>query len=258
MKEKVFEWIQKQGYPLEMFVAQTLDKQNFTTLQSEYYYDEESENNREIDVVGIIRKEIAGRWVRINLIVECKVSKDKPWIVFSSSSGGLAPPARIAQRAGSMSGQYLLMKIAGEKKLQALSIFQIPNRSGYSLTQAFTTGNDVAYNACVSLSKATRGLFHDDQGRSDSKYIDIAFPLVVVDGYLFESFLNDEGNLEVLQIESGLLVWRNDLVGQPHTLIHIVAKTGLISLVEAFRRDFLNIFDYLAWNQELLTNNDEN
>jgi hypothetical protein len=59
---KVSEWIEGQGYPLEMTVAKTFEQNRFEVIQSEYYKDPESGDCREIDVVASVTKEIGMFW----------------------------------------------------------------------------------------------------------------------------------------------------------------------------------------------------
>jgi hypothetical protein len=49
-KEYVESWLQKQGYPLEMVVAQELRRAGFGVTESAYYEDQHSHQPREIDM----------------------------------------------------------------------------------------------------------------------------------------------------------------------------------------------------------------
>ena len=77
----VYEWLQKQGYPLEMEVASALSKKGLWVRRASYYKDSESDKSREIDVIAT-ETEILGM-AELHFVVECKASS-KPWILFSS------------------------------------------------------------------------------------------------------------------------------------------------------------------------------
>lgn len=250
INDRIFKWLDTQGYPLEMNVAEILQKLGFHVLQSEYYIDEESNQHREIDIVAHIQKEIAGKLVRISLVLECKVSKAKPWIIFTSNNSSLAPPARVAQRAGSKNGSIILRDLAQKLEIQKLNLFSLPERSGYGLTQAFTSGNDIAYNSCVSVSKATRALINKI---SNDRFVQISFPSLVIDGKLFETYLNESNEMCVSELSKGTLLWRNPIVGMPHTLINILTKDSLEEHFSSVRKDIIKIFEFLESNPSILT-----
>jgi hypothetical protein len=52
LKTKVEEWISKEGYPLEMQVAQIFQEAGYSVTQSDYYEDFETGKHREIDVTA--------------------------------------------------------------------------------------------------------------------------------------------------------------------------------------------------------------
>lgn len=251
---RITDWLNSQGYPLEMDVSEVLHKLNFHVLQSEYYIDDETSNHREIDIVADVHKEISDVFLRLSLIVECKVSKDKPWIIFTSRNSRLASPARVAQRAGSRIGNSILKNLAHKKEIQDLPLFQLPERPGYGLTQAFTSGNDVAYNSCISVSKATRAISKSFDEIKGSKYANICFPVIVIDGRLFESFLDENNEMKVSEINEGTLLWRNPIIGMPHTVIKVITKSNAEDYFTNIKTDFIQLFDFINSNPSVVTN----
>ena len=69
----LYEWLQKQGYPLEMEVASALRKKGLWVRQASYYKDPESDKSREIDVI-CTEAEVLGM-AALHFVVECKASK---------------------------------------------------------------------------------------------------------------------------------------------------------------------------------------
>jgi len=95
IEEKLHTWLEAQGYPLEMRVAKAFQIAGARVIQSEYYTDPSTEESREIDVVADWQTRIDNLLVRVSFVIECKSSKDKPWILFVSPNVRLAAPARV-------------------------------------------------------------------------------------------------------------------------------------------------------------------
>lgn len=106
----VLEWLDKQEYPLEMRVAREFQSHGFAVIQSEYYESGESKS-REIDVVAYKQRSFGSLLTRFTLVVECKSSKQKPWILFSLPTR-ISAPAMVAQRAATRVGRRFLMGAA--------------------------------------------------------------------------------------------------------------------------------------------------
>ena len=49
IEKRLREWIESQGYPLEMFVAVAFQSEGFRAIQSEYYADPETGVMREVE-----------------------------------------------------------------------------------------------------------------------------------------------------------------------------------------------------------------
>ena len=47
MEDKILDWLNTQGYPLEMRVARAFQRQNFHVRQPVYYDDPDEKNSRE-------------------------------------------------------------------------------------------------------------------------------------------------------------------------------------------------------------------
>lgn len=78
-------------------------------------------------------------------MLECKVSTEKPWVVFTADGIDLADPARITQRACSELGLTFLSNLRDDPQALSLPLFRLEDRPAYGLTQAFTTGNDTTF-----------------------------------------------------------------------------------------------------------------
>jgi hypothetical protein len=232
VEKKIREWLQSQGYPLEMKVARLFHSHGFRIVQSEFYKDAETGTQRETDVTARIDCECNGVYTRIQFVIECKSTPNKPWVLFTGGGAALAAPARVAQRAASKYGTKALMRLCQRRDIQDLPQFQMHKRSAYGLTQAFTTGNDITYAAATSVSKAVSAEIKkaDTYTAGGDPICLIVFPLIVIDAELVETHLDDGGELAVNRINSGTLAWRHRLVGEPHTIIRVLR----IAEVEAY------------------------
>ena len=244
---EVLKWLQGQGYPLEMLVAKSFRRAGFRVIQSEYYVDPDLKTEREIDLVAWRTKISSEFTARIDMSVECKASSDKPWVLFTSEDTRISRGASVAQRAASRLGHSLLRRFTDREEIRGLPLFDLPERPGYGLTQAFTSGQDVAFAAASSAAKAA--LHSAVQADSHTRVVpgpvvQVSFSGVVIDGRLFECFLDESENMRVEEVDSGVLLWRNPVVGEPHTIIHISTVRSLDALATAVNETASGLLDY--------------
>lgn len=239
---KINEWLDSQGYPLEMKVERILRKSGFKTYPSDYYVDPESSDSREIDVYAFKEIEVGGAVVRTSLCIECKSSKSKPWIMFACDKSGLRAPARVVQRAASQLGKKLLFKIKFDKPAQELRLMQVKPIPAYGLSQAFTSGLDAAYSACISVAKcaSAKAVVASE---AKTPIFEFIFPVVVIEGRLFRTYLDRDSNSILEEVPSSTLVWRNRIyTSSAHTIIKISTLDGLTDLIKEVNEavDYLN------------------
>lgn len=56
---------------------------------------------------------------------------------------------------------------------------------------------------------------------------EIAFAAVIVDGRLFEFYLDEHGAPAIGELSRSTLLWRNPVVGMPHTIVHVLTVEAL-------------------------------
>jgi hypothetical protein len=237
LETRVHNWLRSEGYPTEMRAAAILRAAGFAVRQGQHYTDPETGKSREIDVVCRLDDELGVGSFR--LIAECKLST-KPWIVFTSEwvlaeYNRFAAYALMSEQARSalvaikperepqthkailerMFSAYGLMK--GEGGLfDKLDWFAKGGRVGYSATVAFSDrGNEVPYTAALNVTKAS--LFAElTHNPGHLPPIMVTFPLLIVDGPLFECYLDDSGDTKLAQVSECELLFASR-VGQEHT-----------------------------------------
>lgn len=241
--ERVAEWLETQGYPLEMRVAREFRTERFRVIQSEYFSDPDTKTSREIDVVASIDAKQDSYLFRVTFVVECKMSREKPWVLFTGTSMGLADPARVAQRVGNTLGRRLLRTVAFDTTAQQIGLFDLRGRPAHGVTQAFTSGTDAAYAAVHSVAKATAALAAT-RGGSPVPVLLVFFPVVVIEGRLFEYFIDQNDDPAVNEIAQGTLLWRNPVVNEPHTIIDVVTLNELPAYVSRAHAACQVLFEY--------------
>jgi hypothetical protein len=231
LSARVKEWVEKQGYSLEMRVAKKFQENGFTVSQFEHFVDQESHSVRPVDVVASLAKDIQKSRIVVKLYIECKYSaKDKPWVIIVTSDkfDKFSFFSRVlkGQHPSNWSNIETLQGRVVAKIIQAidsnlgLDLFSIKN-PGYVVAESLTDQKDHAYEAIIQISKSVEAhdieteetykqtllMFDDlDQNSPPSDvglFFSIAIPVVVINGQLFESYLGDKNEVEVLEIQNG-------------------------------------------------------
>jgi hypothetical protein len=167
-------WLRGQGYPLEMVVAGTFKDAGFDVTQSEYYEELETHKFREIDVAARWMERVkaqidapGGLLICLSVLIECKASADKPWVLFASST---KPLADARARPSTETGNLL---IKGFRDLWDGTLLEHEIRwPAYGVTQAFTTGSDAAYTAChAAVKPATAEVTFPDSKLAALRYV---------------------------------------------------------------------------------------
>lgn len=107
LTSEVTKWFEKEGYPLEFRTAQVFQQNGFNTFQG-YYCHGQGQDLLEIDVLAHVDLRSGSadpRLFRISYVVECKWSRDKPWVIFTSRDCSPLESAGIAQTIGLQIGR---------------------------------------------------------------------------------------------------------------------------------------------------------
>lgn len=229
LPSRILTWLGSQGYPLEMEVARQFRAARALAIQSDYYTDpEDNITSREIDVWASWSRREGAHFARVSFVVECKRSGDKPWVAFTSTDQTMHAVASIVQRAANPAGRGFLHLISGFKESHQLPLLKAADRLAYGLTQAFTSGSDSSYQATLSAAKAAQAL--SVRFDTDPNVLHIVIPVVVIDGHLFECFLDASSAIQIQEAESVVLAWRRDIV-DVNTIIHVITKPAIAQFV---------------------------
>lgn len=229
-------WISKEGIPLEYFTASIFADNGFRVFQSDFVLD--SGSTREIDVLAYKDFNFNETLLRIHAVVECKWTKEKPWIVFTSPTARMAESAIIAQTIGSTVGASVLWHMAGEETLSTLKLFERKESNGFSGRQAFSNDTDLFYATVQSIiNKTLLSVKKYENSKDPFHHISIGFPIIVIDGILFESqFVNE--NVELREVKISRLHWRGSNVWKYHSIITIITKDYLSTFLPNLKEEF--------------------
>lgn len=249
LEHKVIAWLLKQGYPLEMRVADSFVRAGFNVVQSEHYNDPQSQTSREIDVSAYQQRDFDATFFRLEILIECKADKSKPWIVFTSERVGLADRARVVQRSATTLGYLWLREVSLRADVCGLSIFQLPTQTGYGVTAAFTEGYDVPYAALMGAATAARAeASSGDKApqHGQKPFFSVQFPVVAIEAPLFVCRLGKDGTPHIEKTDRAVIAWRNPAYGMPHSIIHVIHA----SAIETFVAEVSDDFKFLMMNTE--------
>ena len=238
---KILDWLDKHGYPLEMEVAAAFKKAGFTVALSEPYADFESQIQREIDVSALRWSDMNQKAsLQLSVMVECKRSPGYPWIVFvSQAQPDWFPPFQVLTSSGARIFLIDLLKQEGViKRLSPLYRFG-GGYLGHGIVQALKDDQSTAHHAISASVKAAvhRASSFDKaeiirtmtKGRTLSC---LALPAIVVDGPLFECFLDKDMNVFLQAVEASALLSKATPREASSPIVRVVTREGLVKLID--------------------------
>ncbi|MBK8401856.1 MAG: hypothetical protein IPL29_12610 [Propionivibrio sp.] len=213
LKAEVEKWMAKQGFTFEMHVAKSFQATCSVVDQSQYYSDPITEKLREIDVVARHLAQVGKAIVEFVYVVECKHSIDKPWVMFThKKSKTYDESLAMCTLPATQNGNVMLLEMAVKHVFEGNYLFEQPDRIGHGITCSLQGNNDIAFNAVHSVISASIGLNRKEDeysvatGLKGYNPIQVTLPIVVLNGLLFESYLDDNGELKLEEIERGVLL----------------------------------------------------
>jgi hypothetical protein len=198
--DKVREWLESQGFPLEMRVAAAFREVGFQVRQSSHYLDSETGKAREIDVLATDPDDFMLGIVEIHFVIECKATR-KPWVLLSSPDT-LARYNRLFAFGVLTDGALDTFVKRLHESIDLLPWLRKDGLIGYSLRQALHERSDIAYSAAMSVAKACEYLVRPPNAQHVAPFV-IAFPVIVVDAPLIECSLQADGQLRLNEVDQG-------------------------------------------------------
>jgi hypothetical protein len=218
MMNKLAEWLDKQGFSLEMRAAAAFRGAGFDVKQSAHYHDRGLGKDREVDVIAT-RRERSGRAL-VHVAVECK-SSDKPWVVLISPDT-LATISRWLTW-GILSHEAIDTFASGDVvNEQDLPWYRTGDECGYSFRKAFTDRDDGFAAAAAVCSAAQYLVLPMQADRRELPPYAVAFPVIVVDKPIVECRINPEGSIEFREVLRSEFLFEDHLMFDAWPRIRVV------------------------------------
>lgn len=255
LEKKIEKWILKNGYPFEMKVAKAFKKEGFHVSQSILYRDIITNKYREIDIIAHTNKLVNGVWFNLTYVVECKKSTDKPWVIFKNKDLFNLQTSRY-QILGSKNSKLLISKISDKKKKSKKLEFIFPSiaESGYNVVTVFKESKDLAYSSTNSLLNACSYLV-EKSNNSRLKFCNIYIPIIIIEGKLYESFLQEDDNINLLEVYHSTIANTKSFDESDSSIVTIASSLNLNKFIkklksnnDSFFKEFDTLFDETAKN----------
>lgn len=208
MKKEITDWIQKGGFPFEMQVANAFLDAGFKVAQAIYYQDSDSNKTRETDIIAYTYARVNDIWVVLTFVIECKSSKDKPWVIFSNPRVFNSLDEQLPIYC-TKNGISLLKSLKSKGNFKSSLIFKNKRHFGYSIATAFNNATEKSYEAIQSVTKACEYFVSQSEIKRLSS-CNIYFPCVFIEGEMFSATMKKDNDLEIKPIdEAELLIGRS-------------------------------------------------
>ncbi len=268
IEEKIQKWLEKSGYPLELYVFSCLKEKGYYCGKSEYYTDIETKVSREIDVTAYKHGAPHDTYSYTQkLIFECKKSnkplvnlctdQDEEPLAFHHLLHGDQENAPSADFLAYME----LKKLTSKELEKEIGLFSKKVPLGYSLVPALGTSDANIYSGLLGLAKAStfyRRSFLDffREVRNDKKLhvqdrnpFEFHMATLVVDAPLYNATLLKSGELSISPSSWSVLKMSLPWDIQPDQFdtgycLHIVTKEALPEFLESVEK----LHTYLSQN----------
>jgi hypothetical protein len=204
-----------------MRVAAQLQDAGFQVVQSAYFGDPSTAKARELDVVAFrVWRSPHILW-QLTLIVECKVSKRQPWVMFTRplDTGDTEGQFQYYRVAASKLGRQLLAQLRRHTATKGqLPLLEFADRPAYGVQQiSFGSTNsrnedrrNIAFEAASKVAHAAslNAAANDTDEYADTPGGHIVLPVIAIDAGLFDAHL-DATSLAVDERSQGVLDWNN-------------------------------------------------
>lgn len=270
LDKKVFDWLNKTGFPLEMRVARDMRAglPDWYIDSNLVYDDPETGNLRECDLAASLGVDFfaeKGVSIRVELIVECKATQ-APWVILRESFGNRNPRPLVV--ASSHTRNYRIEQRPDGLDLtaacSALDKFlsgRIPPSpaAGYAISEAFKQPNsrDAAYSAVHQVLSAmdyfARDYFNDDPRDRDRPIVALFLPVVVTSSPIYEASLDDaSGEVEVRHVDRSAVSITRHVRRFPTdvSIVGIGAVSQLVADLAPLESEILEFLD--TYDRELL------
>jgi hypothetical protein len=242
--------IAKSGFILEMKIADLLTKSGLSPYQSVYFTDENTEVEREIDLVATKMSVIRGgnAIFKISLVIQCKWDKKSPWIVLTNSFGEDSEDG-ILKLVYSNKYRNFITGLSSNISSSLEVLSKSPGRCGYGMTSGIFDDNSngargerdrrkdnayEAYRSVISGSIGVMKLAEEDMKNGFSvPLIHLVIPVIVVDGNLVQVSLAGDFEVKTEERNSAMVQYN----GGNYASIRVYTLSGFTEEISKISND---------------------
>ncbi|MEK6479618.1 hypothetical protein WJR50_18885 [Catalinimonas sp. 4WD22] len=228
LEERILEDIDKTGFITELEIASKFLEKKWSVIHSSTYEDLDYNISREIDLIAnfylfdfFTDQDIN---VSVKLIIEVKKVSKRPWVIFSSPGTSklfanhlgwnLLHNAKNHESIISNDGDKYetLLNIFDDDVLEESNYFNINKNYGRAFHESFKAPNEPSkiYESLLTVSKASLYEYQKAKGSDIENFgeekemdyensidLEIFVPVIILEGNLFEVYLNKNGKKEL-------------------------------------------------------------
>ncbi len=249
LEDKIYEWLNKTGYPLELFAGSILTAHGFSAMNSYMYKDAENSLIRELDINAYKSWGWSEGSLSIDIILECKKST-KPFLLFQNIDG-----TDISFNIGSyyepadpvfnsfVKNPFHSVKLEGR------------SAQGFKMVQSFVDGDEVIRKAVNTLLKASIH-WRNEQAEPyfrktciEENSHGIFVPVLLLDAPFYGIEIGDTDEIEIQEIDFGILeITDAHYFSYPEFPILVVKRDFLPVFLVNLEQLAQNMLDFLQEN----------
>jgi hypothetical protein len=203
-KQKIIDEIERTGFPLELRVSKLLQDRAYVVEHNIYYIDKDENKGREIEIVASTLSQtshsVVGRGpesVQLHLVVECKRSAH-PWVVFTSP----LTPSDQELRTFKYKGLHSIENIPPQFMNPIFERHPTWSglRRGRNYVQVrFGDKGEVNAEITKAITTVVKAAVEMHADKAPGQTVQLFQPVVVLDGQLFEAYLNPQHTISLEQ-----------------------------------------------------------
>lgn len=233
IEQKIRSWLAEHGYRFELTVARAFQRAGFSVTLSDFVHDPESGEPREIDVIATHTSFLTRTHLfDVTFVIECKYSRDKPWIVFVGADDiEMTDTPRFLGRFGTKVGRVALLELSIGSEAEQTGLFALPRKMGHGVRRAFEEKTDLAYDAVTKVCSGAAGLIAKKEGSFNGSAI--AFPIVILQGQIFECGISETTEIELMEVKQTTIFWRRPVANHSTVPVEILTESALQDFANA-------------------------